>query len=78
MTLVEKAVAHKTTLQTVGRRGASGDGALKFGLFSIVYRGMWNLPRQGSNPCPLRWQVDSSPLDHQGSPNLEVLVAANS
>jgi len=36
MTLVEKAVAHKTTLQMVGRRGASGDGALKFGLFSIA------------------------------------------
>ena len=23
---------------------------------------------QGSNPCPLRWQVGSQPLDHQGSP----------
>ena len=22
---------------------------------------------QGSNPCPLHWQVDSLPLDHQGS-----------
>ena len=21
----------------------------------------------GSKPCPLRWQVDSRPLDHQGS-----------
>ena len=27
-------------------------------------------PEQGSNPCPLHWQVDSSPLDHQGSPTL--------
>ena len=26
------------------------------------------LPDQGSNPCPLRWQVDSQPLRHQGSP----------
>ena len=25
-------------------------------------------PDQGSNPCPLRWQVDSQPLLHQGSP----------
>ena len=25
---------------------------------------------QGSNPCPLHWQVDSSPLRHQGSPLL--------
>ena len=24
-------------------------------------------PDQGSNPCPLPWQVDSYPLDHQGS-----------
>ena len=23
---------------------------------------------QGSNPCPLHWQVDSYPLHHQGSP----------
>ena len=23
---------------------------------------------QGSNPCPLHWQADSKPLDHQGSP----------
>ena len=26
------------------------------------------LPDQGSNPCPLRWQADSQPLHHQGSP----------
>ena len=26
------------------------------------------LPDQGSNPCPLHWQVDSWSLDHQGSP----------
>ena len=25
-------------------------------------------PDQGSNPCPLYWQVDSQPLHHQGSP----------
>ena len=25
-------------------------------------------PEQGWNPCPLHWQVDSSPLDHQGNP----------
>ena len=24
-------------------------------------------PDQGSNPCPLHWQADSSPLHHQGS-----------
>ena len=25
-------------------------------------------PDQGPNPSPLRWQADSQPLDHQGSP----------
>ena len=25
-------------------------------------------PDQGSNPCPPRWQADSQPLRHQGSP----------
>ena len=29
-------------------------------------------PDQGSNPCPLHWQVDSQPLDHQGSPKVKV------
>ena len=24
-------------------------------------------PGEGSNPCPLHWQADSSPQDHQGS-----------
>ena len=24
-------------------------------------------PDQGSNSCPLHWQADSYPLDHQGS-----------
>ena len=30
-------------------------------------------PDQGSNPCPLRWQADSQPLRHQGSPALFIL-----
>ena len=29
---------------------------------------------QGSNPCPLRWKVDSLPLDHQGSPVMIALL----
>ena len=27
-------------------------------------------PDQGSNPCPLHWQVYSQPLYHQGSPQI--------
>ena len=29
--------------------------------------GMWNL-------CPLHWQVDSQPLDHQGSPPIFLII----
>ena len=30
-------------------------------------------PDQGSNPCPLHWQVDSQPLRHQRSPSKPLL-----
>ena len=33
-------------------------------------------PDQGSNPRLLRWQVDCSPLSHQGSPQMSFLSAA--
>ena len=33
-----------------------------------LLHGMWDPPRQGSNPCLLHWQADSQPLRHQGSP----------
>ena len=29
---------------------------------------------QGSNPCPLHWQVDSQPLYHQGSPEHKFFI----
>ena len=29
---------------------------------------------QGSNPCPLHWQVASYPLYHQGSPNFLLIL----
>ena len=35
---------------------------------------MWDLPRPGSNPCPLHWQADSQPLRHQGSPMLSFFI----
>ena len=31
---------------------------------------MWVFLDQGSNPCLLLWQADSSPLSHQGIPHL--------
>ena len=37
----------------------------------VVHRLSWPtvcgiFPDQGLNPCPLHWQEDSQPLDHQG------------
>ena len=34
-----------------------------------LLHGMWDLPRPGSNPCPLHQQADSQPLRHLGSPS---------
>ena len=31
-------------------------------------------PDQGSNPRPLHWQVESYPLDHQGTPAFLFLI----
>ena len=31
-------------------------------------------PGQESNPCPLLWQADSYPLDHQGSPGQGLML----
>ena len=35
-------------------------------------------PDQGTNPCPLHWQVDSQPLRHQGSPDTIFLMVGGS
>ena len=35
-----------------------------------------SFPDQGSNPCPLHWQVDSQPLCHQGSPHLLAFLSS--
>ena len=50
-----------------------GPRALEYRLSSWAHglswpRSMWIFPDQGSNPCPLHWQADSSPLGQQGSP----------
>ena len=42
------------------------------GLSCSAARGIF--PDQGSNPCPLHWQVDSYPLRDQGSPGLVTLT----
>ena len=34
-------------------------------------------PDQGSNPCSLRWQADSQPLRHQGSPGNVFMISVS-
>ena len=50
----------------VAERGLQSAGSV------VVARGLscGIFPDQGSDPYLLHWQVDSEPLDHQGSPNL--------
>ena len=43
------------------------------GAWAQLLCSMWILLVQGSNPCPLHWQVNSLPLSHQGSPSPSVL-----
>ena len=52
-------------LWSTGSRCA-GSVVVVHGLSCSVACGIF--PGQGSNPCPLHWQVDSYPLHHQGSP----------
>ena len=54
-------------LQSMGSRRA-GSVVVAHGLCSLMACGIF--PDQGLNPCPLHWQVDCQPLDHQGSPCL--------
>ena len=46
--------------------GSQASGVVAYRLSCSAACGI--LPDQGSNPCPLHWQSDSQPLDHQGSP----------
>ena len=52
-------------LRSTGSRRA-GSVVVAHGPSCSAARGIF--PDQGSNLCPLRWQADSQPLHHQGSP----------
>ncbi|XP_059984268.1 DEP domain-containing mTOR-interacting protein isoform X3 [Lagenorhynchus albirostris] len=54
-------------LQSTGS-GRTGSAAMAHGPSRSAACGIF--PDQGTNPCPLHWQVDSQPLRHQGSPHL--------
>ena len=53
-------------LQSTGSRRA-GSVVMAHGPSCSAACGIF--PDQGSNPCPLHWQVDYQPLRHQGSPD---------
>ena len=53
-------------LRSTGSRRA-GSVVVAHGPSCSAARGIF--PDQGLNPCPLRWQADSQPLRHQGSPS---------
>ena len=44
-----------------------GSGAQAWQLW---WTGMWDIPRPGSNLCPLHWQADSSPRDTREALNV--------
>ena len=50
--------------------GSRPVGFASCGPQAYLLRGRCNTPDQGLNLCPLHWQADSQPLDHQGSPAL--------
>ena len=59
------AVCGPLLLRSTGSRRASSV-VVAHGPSCSAARGIF--PDQGSNPCRLRWQADSQPLSHQGSP----------
>ena len=58
--------------QALGSTGFNSCSSWALGLVFVAWAwlscGIWNLLGQELNPCPLHWQVDSQPLDHQGGP----------
>ena len=59
----------------VPRHQSVGSVVVVQGLSCSTARGIFL--DQGSNPCPLHWQVDSLPLDHQESPIASISVSTN-
>ena len=53
--------------------GARVSGAVAHGLSGSVACGIFL--GQGWNPCPLHWQADCLPLDHQGSPERCIFIS---
>ena len=62
--------ARRRSVAAPGRAGA-GSAVAAHRLSCSVVCGVF--PDQGSNSCLLRWQVDSLPLSHKGSPKSHLL-----
>ena len=60
------ALGTRASVVVAGRLLSAGSVVVAHGLRCSAACGIF--PDQGSNPCPLRWQADSQPLRHQGSP----------
>ena len=58
-----------------GLWGTPASGAVTYQLNCCVACGIH--PDQGPNPCPLHWQADSLPLDHQAGPRASLLRAVS-
>ena len=71
--LVEHGRQTVCALQELTAHGRIGCGswALEHRLSSCGSAARGIFPTQGWNPRLLRWQADSSPLDHQGSPGIQ-------
>ena len=52
----------------VAKHGLYRAGSVVVAYTDLVALPHWNLPGPGVNQCPLHWQADSQPLDHQGNP----------
>ena len=50
-------------------------GSLAVALWLSYSKPCGIFPDQGSNPCPLHWQVDSYTLHHQGSPQCDLCTS---
>ena len=70
MAVASLVVEHRLSSHSCGLQ--SSGSAMANGLSCSGARGVFL--DQGSNPCPLRWQVGSYPPCHQGSPLLAYII----
>ena len=65
-------VVHRSVTAAASRCRA---WALEHGLSGRGVHALWHVGSFQTRACPLHWQADSSPLDHQESPLQSVLMS---